>query len=51
MTDWMIARLIRKGWLEVIEPTPNFPSNLLPIYHGRSFDPEHQPGRATGSPG
>ena len=40
MTDWMIARLIRLGWLETIDqPTPNFPANLLDIYHGRSFDP------------
>jgi len=39
MTDWMIARLIRLGWLETIEPTPNFPANLLDIYHARSFDP------------
>ncbi len=39
MTDWMIARLVRLGWLETIDPMPNFPANLLPIYHARSFDP------------
>ena len=39
MTDWMIARLIRLGWLETLDPMPNFPANLLDIYHGRSFDP------------
>ena len=39
MTDWMIARLIRLGWLEPLDPMPNFPANLLEIYHARSFDP------------
>ena len=40
MTDWMIARLIRLGWLkERLDPMPNFPANLLEIYHARSFDP------------
>jgi spermidine/putrescine transport system substrate-binding protein len=41
VTDWMVARLVRLGWLEAIDltATPNFPANLLPQYHGRSFDP------------
>ena len=39
MTDWMIARLVRLGWLETLDPMPNFPANLLAIYHARSFDP------------
>ncbi len=39
MTDWMIARLIRLGWLEPLDPMPNFPANLLEVYHARSFDP------------
>ena len=39
LTDWMIARLARLGWLETLDPMPNFPANLLPLYIGRSFDP------------
>jgi spermidine/putrescine transport system substrate-binding protein len=42
VTDWMVARLARLGWLEKINTanTPNFPGNLLDQYHGRSFDPD-----------
>lgn len=42
VTDWMVARLVRQGWLEEIDKsqTPNFPANLLDIYIGRSFDPD-----------
>lgn len=42
VTDWMVARLIRLGWLEEIDKsqTPNFPANLLDTYIGRSFDPD-----------
>ena len=42
LTDWMIARLARLGWLEAINTagTPNFPANLLDQYKGRSFDPD-----------
>jgi spermidine/putrescine transport system substrate-binding protein len=42
VTDWMVARLVRQGWLEEIDKaqTPNFPANLLDIYLGRSFDPD-----------
>lgn len=42
VTDWMVARLARLGWLEKINTanTPNFPTNLLDPYHGRSFDPD-----------
>jgi spermidine/putrescine transport system substrate-binding protein len=42
VTDWMVARLVRQGWLEEIDKshTPNFPANLLDAYIGRSFDPE-----------
>jgi spermidine/putrescine transport system substrate-binding protein len=42
VTDWMVARLARLGWLEKINTanTPNFPANLLDQYHGRSFDPD-----------
>jgi spermidine/putrescine transport system substrate-binding protein len=42
VTDWMVVRLIRLGWLEIIDTalTPNFPANLAPNYLGRSFDPD-----------
>jgi spermidine/putrescine transport system substrate-binding protein len=42
LTDWMVARLVRQGWLEEINhgATPNFPANLLETYIGRSFDPD-----------
>jgi len=42
VTDWMVARLVRLGWLEEIDKsqTPNFPANLLDTYVGRSFDPD-----------
>ncbi|HEY7522645.1 MAG TPA: spermidine/putrescine ABC transporter substrate-binding protein [Candidatus Limnocylindrales bacterium] len=42
VTDWMVARLARLGWLETIDTasTPNFTANLLEQYRGRSFDPD-----------
>ena len=42
VTDWMVARLARLGWLEKIDTnlTPNFPANLAENYKARSFDPE-----------
>jgi spermidine/putrescine transport system substrate-binding protein len=42
VTDWMVARLVRLGWLEEIDKsqTPNFPANLLENYLGRTFDPD-----------
>jgi spermidine/putrescine transport system ATP-binding protein len=42
VTDWMVARLARLGWLETLDTanTPNFVANLLPLYKGRSFDPD-----------
>ena len=42
LTDWMVNRLVRLGWLETIntDATPNFPANLLDNYVGRSFDPD-----------
>jgi spermidine/putrescine transport system substrate-binding protein len=41
LTDWMIARLARLGWLEEINTanTPNFTANLADNYKARSFDP------------
>ena len=42
VTDWMVARLARLGWLEKIDTslTPNFVANLAPNYKGRTFDPD-----------
>lgn len=42
VTDWMVARLARLGWLETISTgwMKNFPQNLLDQYKGRSFDPD-----------
>lgn len=42
VTDWMVARLVRLGWLETIDTanTPNFVANLADNYRGRSFDPD-----------
>ena len=42
VTDWMVARLARLGWLETINTaaTPSFPANLLQQYIGRAFDPD-----------
>jgi spermidine/putrescine transport system substrate-binding protein len=40
LSDWMVARLARLGWLEAIDPaaTPNLAKNLLPAFRGRAFD-------------
>ncbi|HXG25437.1 MAG TPA: extracellular solute-binding protein [Candidatus Binatia bacterium] len=42
VTDWMVARLVRLGWVETINTanTPNFVANLADQYKGRSFDPD-----------
>ena len=42
VTDWMVARLARLGWLETIDTTltPNFVANVADNYKGRSFDPD-----------
>jgi spermidine/putrescine transport system substrate-binding protein len=42
LTDWMVNRLVRLGWLETMntDAMPNFPANLLDGYVGRSFDPD-----------
>lgn len=42
LTDWMVGKLARLGWLETINTgwMTNFPANLLEQYHGRSFDPQ-----------
>ena len=43
VTDWMVARLARLGWLDEINlaNTPNLVANLLDSYKGRSFDPDN----------
>ena len=42
VTDWMVARLVRLGWVETIDTslTPNFVANVADNYKGRSFDPD-----------
>jgi spermidine/putrescine transport system substrate-binding protein len=42
VTDWMVDRLQRLGWLEELDrdAIPNFVANLEPRYVGRSFDPD-----------
>ena len=42
LTDWMIDRLVRLGWLEALDrdAMPNFVANLEDRYIGRSFDPD-----------
>jgi spermidine/putrescine transport system substrate-binding protein len=42
VTDWMVSRLARLGWLDQIDTsnTPNFTAYLLPQYRARSFDPQ-----------
>jgi spermidine/putrescine transport system substrate-binding protein len=42
VTDWMVDRLARLGWLEELDrdAMPNFVANLEPRYVGRSFDPD-----------
>jgi spermidine/putrescine transport system substrate-binding protein len=42
VTDWMVSRLVRLGWLETLNlaNVPNFVANLADNYKGRSFDPD-----------
>jgi spermidine/putrescine transport system substrate-binding protein len=42
VTDWMVARLVRLGWVDPIDTsqTPNFVANLAENYKARSFDPD-----------
>jgi spermidine/putrescine transport system substrate-binding protein len=43
-TDWLVARLIRQGYLQPIDKgnTPNFPANLIESLQSPSFDPERE---------
>ncbi len=42
VTDWMVARLVRLGWLETLDLdlVPNLVKNLAANYKGRTFDPD-----------
>ena len=42
LTDWMIDRLVRLGWLDAFDrdAMPNFVANLEDRYLARSFDPD-----------
>jgi spermidine/putrescine transport system substrate-binding protein len=41
LTDWLVGRLIKLGWVQRLDPAmlPNVTSNLLPTLRGRSIDP------------
>lgn len=41
LTDWMMQKLIAKGWLEQIDTNGlvNYPANLLDQYRSRTWDP------------
>ncbi len=41
-TDWLVARLIRQGYLQEIDKanTPSFPGNLIESLQSPSFDPD-----------
>src|SRR4051812_42889714 len=43
LTDWLIGRLVRLGWLQRLDPVtmPNVQANLLPSLKGRSVDPQN----------
>ena len=43
VTDWMVARLVRLGWLETIDTslTPNFVANLAENYKAPLIRPRH----------
>ena len=43
LTDWMMQRLIAKGWLEQIDTNGlvNYPANLLDQYRSRPWDPDN----------
>jgi spermidine/putrescine transport system substrate-binding protein len=41
VTDWMVARLVRLGWIEKFDLTnmPNFVANVRDVYKTNSYDP------------
>ncbi|NLU79423.1 spermidine/putrescine ABC transporter substrate-binding protein [Micromonospora sp. HNM0581] len=44
LTDWMAARMIRLGWLQMLDGTkmPNVAANILPSLRNRPFDVDNQ---------
>jgi spermidine/putrescine transport system substrate-binding protein len=42
LTDWMAARLIRRGWVEEfnLDNMPNFVANVRDVYRGLPWDPD-----------
>ena len=49
LTDWMIGRLVRLGWLDAIDKanTPNFVANLAPTLCRPHVRPRHEVRRAV----
>jgi spermidine/putrescine transport system substrate-binding protein len=43
-TDWLVARLIRQGYVQTIDTanTPNFPANLIESLQSPAFDPSRE---------
>ena len=51
LTDWMAAKLIRRGWIEAFDTVnvPNFVANLKDVYRNLPWDPDnshHAPWRS-----
>jgi len=51
LTDWMAAKLIRRGWIETLDTAnvPNLVANLKDVYRNLSWDPDnshHAPWRS-----
>ncbi|MEA2622015.1 MAG: spermidine/putrescine transport system substrate-binding protein [Chloroflexota bacterium] len=42
LSDWMIIRLVKLGWLEEITPGASFPANLAETYTTRDWDPDNR---------
>jgi spermidine/putrescine transport system substrate-binding protein len=42
VTDWMVARLVRLGWIEEFDMAnlPNFVANVQDVYKAQAWDPE-----------
>ena len=43
LTDWMVQRLVARGWLETIDTSwmTNYPQNLKEEYRNRAWDPDN----------
>jgi spermidine/putrescine transport system substrate-binding protein len=51
LTDWMAGKIIRRGWIEALDPAnvPNVIANLKDVYKQPSWDPDnshHAPWRS-----